>query len=63
MNWSGLGKTAYFTAFDELVDKGYLIQDKEQKNKYNFYDKSHKEEESQQIDNVIIDYTNAGFVF
>ena len=63
MVWSGLGKKAYTTAFQDLLDQGYLIQDKEQKNKYNFYDKSNKEEESQQIDNVIIDYSSAGFVF
>ena len=36
--WSGLGIKAYNTAFDELVDEGYLKQCG--KNQYIFYDKS-----------------------
>lgn len=42
MSWSGLGKQAYRTAFNELVKEGYLIQDSEQSNLYYFYDKSQK---------------------
>ena len=37
MEWSGLKDKAYKTGFNELVDKGYLIQDNKQKNKYKFY--------------------------
>jgi len=40
MKWSGLGKQAYSTAFDDLEKQGYLIQDEKQKNKYSFYDKA-----------------------
>lgn len=66
--WSGLGKQAYTSAFNDLVRQGYLIQDKKQNNKYAFYDKSQKQENiEQQIDDVIIDYTKSsgytGFVF
>lgn len=61
MEWSGLKDKAYKTGFNELVDKGYLIQDDKQKNKYKFYDKSQKEE--QQIDDVIIEYAETGFRF
>lgn len=61
MEWSGLKDKAYKTGFNELVDKGYLIQDNKQKNKYKFYDKSQKEE--QQIDDVIIEYAETGFRF
>lgn len=61
MQWSGLKDKAYTTGFNELVDKGYLIQDDKQKNKYKFYDKSQKEE--QQIDDVIIEYAETGFRF
>ena len=61
MEWSGLKDKAYKTGFNELVDKGYLIQDNKQKNKYKFYDKSQKEE--QQIDDIIIEYAETGFRF
>lgn len=63
MNWSGLGKQAYRTAFNELVKEGYLIQDSEQSNLYYFYDKSQKADNKEQIDDVIIDYPEAGFIF
>lgn len=63
MEWSGMGKQAYTTAFDELVNQGYLIRSEEQKNLYSFYDKSQKEEpqERKDIDNVIIDYSSIRF--
>lgn len=59
MEWSSLGKQAYSTAFKELVSWGYLKRDKEQKNKYFFYDYSKKEEkeEEEKIDNINIDYS------
>ena len=65
MEWSGLGKQAYSTAFDELKSKGYLIKDKKQDNKYCFYDKpKEREEEDKQIDNVVIEYSSFnGFRF
>ena len=47
--WSGLGIAAYNTAFDELVEKGYLVETA--KNRYTFYDKSQKEKKEK----VIID--------
>ena len=62
MQWSGLGKKAYTTGFNELVDKGYLIQDKQYQTKYKFYDTPQKKDiEEQQIDNVIITYANFDF--
>lgn len=45
--WSGLGITAYRSAFNELVDKGYLIE--QSKNNYIFYDKSQLEQHSDSI--------------
>lgn len=68
MQWSGLGKQAYTSAFEDLVRQGYLIQDKKQKNKYTFYDKSQQQEyQKEQIDDVVIDYTKSsgykGFIF
>ena len=41
--WSGLGMTAYNSAFQELKDKGYLVvkdDSKQGKNNFIFYDKS-----------------------
>ena len=39
------GNTAYTTAFEELVKKGYLVQSMYQSNKYNFYDKARETKE------------------
>lgn len=64
MEWSGLGKQAYSTAFDDLVNQGYLIQDKKQKNKYSFFDKAQPiDKEERPKDEVIIEYTKEGFTF
>ena len=64
MEWSGLGKQAYSTAFDDLINQGYLIQDKKQKNKYSFFDKAQIIiEEEIPKDDVIIEYYNDGFRF
>lgn len=38
MHWSGLSYTAYTTAFQELIDNGYLVQSEECKDNYVFYD-------------------------
>ena len=62
MKWSGLGKQAYSTAFDDLEKQGYLIQDEKQKNKYSFYDKAQpREKQEKPKDDVIIEYQ--GFRF
>lgn len=45
MKWSGLGKTAYTTAFDELVAEGYLVLKEGTKTIFTFYPKSQIEEE------------------
>ena len=54
MEWSGCGKTAYTTAFNELVKQGYLIRSKTQINHYSFYDSPHFEDEEADI--IMIDY-------
>lgn len=40
MIWSGLGYTAYTTAFQELEEEGYLILKRGTETIYTFYDKS-----------------------
>lgn len=53
MQWSNLGNAAYKTAFEELVEHGYLIEQEE--DIYIFYDKSQKpdtKEEIQIINNI-----------
>ena len=50
--WSGLGMTAYNTAFEELKEQGYLIPKDKTKAKetvFIFYDKSRLEEETEEI--------------
>lgn len=50
--WSGLGMTAYNTAFEELKQQGYLIpkdKSKERETIYIFYDKSQLEVEQEEI--------------
>lgn len=44
-NWSGCGRTAYNSAVKELIDKGYLVEDEEKKNFYNFYEYPRMKEE------------------
>ena len=41
MEWSGCGIKSYTTAFNELVDKGFLVLQKGTQNLYNFYDTPH----------------------
>lgn len=69
--WSGLGIAAYRSAFNELVDNGYLILKKYNSNTYTFYDKAQKEDK-ESIDNVTIEIPKekvkeinlqSGFVF
>lgn len=40
MLWSGVGYTAYTTAFEELVKEGYLLLKEGTEVVYTFYDKS-----------------------
>jgi hypothetical protein len=49
LNWSGLGYAAYDTAFEELVNNGYLILKDGTKSVYTFFDKSQKEDEDEDI--------------
>lgn len=42
LEWSGLGYTAYTTAFKELVDEGYLVLKPGTETVYTFYEKSLK---------------------
>lgn len=49
MIWSGLGYTAYTTAFKELEEKGYLIAKDKTEVIYTFFDKSQKEDEEKEI--------------
>lgn len=37
----GIGRTAYHKAFDELVDKGYLIRKEGSRISYEFYEEPH----------------------
>ena len=41
--WSGCGLGAYNSAFQELVDEGYLVETQKGSNVYTFYDKSRQE--------------------
>lgn len=53
MNWSNLSIAAYRTAFNELVEEKYLIQNDDNDTSYSFYDTPQIEQE-QSIDNVDI---------
>ena len=50
MHWSGLGYSAYTTAFKELEDKKYLIPKEGKENVYTFYDKAQIPEEKVKIE-------------
>ena len=50
MLWSGIGYTAYDTAFDELIAEGYLVADEKDKDTYTFFDKSKKTKEDTDIE-------------
>ena len=50
MQWSGLGYTAYSTAFEELRAEGYLIQKEGTETIFVFYDKSQIEDKNTQIE-------------
>lgn len=62
--WASLGKQAYTTAFTDLVNQGYLVQDKIQQNKYLFYDKAQPKEEKQKApEEAIVEYPKQEFIF
>ena len=61
MRWSGLGYSAYTSAFDELVEKGYLVESQNCKNCFAFYDKQQEQEEETKI--VFYPAAIDGFVF
>lgn len=65
MKWSGLGKRAYTTAFEELVAEGYLVLKEGTKTVFTFYPKSQIEEEPLTIEVAPIpeDIGNKDFVF
>ena len=50
MQWSGLGYSAYTTAFKELEDKKYLILKEGTDTVYTFYDKAQIPEEKVKIE-------------
>ena len=50
MQWSGLGYSAYTTAFKELEDKKYLILKEGTDTVYTFYDKAQTPEEKVKIE-------------
>ena len=49
MLWSGLGYTAYTTAFAELEEEGYLMLKEGTETIYTFFDKSQKPKEEAEI--------------
>ena len=49
LRWAGVSITAYNTAFDELVEEGYLILEEGTKTIYTFYDKAQKVKEKEDI--------------
>lgn len=56
MLWSGLGSTAYRSAFEELVKQGYMILKEGSETIYTFFDKAQKEDPDAINDNLTIEY-------
>lgn len=54
MNWSKSGYKAYKSAFEELVEQGYLILKEGTSSIYTFYDKSRTEAECEQEQTIEI---------
>lgn len=62
--WSGCGKTAYTTGFNELVEKGYLVPNPKVKNGFIFHDKAGiAADEAAEKNQFKVDYSTAGFNF
>ena len=51
--WSGVSRTAYTTAFEELEKYGYLVLKEGTETIYNFYDRPQKQAEKK-IDEITI---------
>ena len=58
--WSGVSRTAYTTAFEELEKYGYLVLKEGTETIYNFYDRPQKQAEKQ-IDEITIITNNFNF--
>ena len=62
--WSGIGIKAYTSAFNELVEQGYLVQKEGSSNTYYFYEKSQlQEQETRDTIYIQKDEQQGGFVF
>ena len=62
--WSGIGIKAYTSAFNELVEQGYLVQKEGSSNTYYFYEKSQlQEQETRDTIYIQKDEQQDGFVF
>ncbi len=62
--WSGCGRVAYASGFNELVEKGYLVPNPKVKNGFIFYDKAGMaEDEAAKKQQFKVDYSPAGFNF
>lgn len=46
----GFGKTAYHKAFDELVDKFYLVRDRNNRTHYEFYELPHEDPSEERLE-------------
>ena len=56
IQWSGLSRQSYSTAFEELEEYGYLIKKDGTDNIYTFYDRAQKLPESTKKEEVEIEY-------
>ena len=45
MEWCGFSKNTYTSAFNELIEEGFLMQREDSKNHYDFYEISQNKEE------------------
>jgi hypothetical protein len=61
LKWCGFSKGTYKNAFDELVEKGYLVQANKGSNHYDFYEVP-REDEQQPVITIHKDQSSS-FVF
>ena len=57
-NWASVSTTAYKTAFEELIEEGYLVLKEGEKNTYIFHDKSTIDLPLKYNDTTIVEYAN-----
>lgn len=57
MEWSGLAYSAYTSAFKELVQHGFLVQNPKKENEYFFYDKPCLAEEIEKLEQQKAEFT------